>query len=153
MSTRTRFRLLSVAAILWCLALTWLVYSSSNPVVLNPLQLRMSHFVVVIDHPTPDGKLRVREVWSKRGDSPQEIQLETPITLPQTDQLWIVPVQAIGQGKFRITSGFLPQENPAVDEKYRIAKVSPFVYPATATTRASLQQILGRTEPIAVFNF
>lgn len=138
-------------ALLWCVVLGTLVFTSANPVVLNPAQIAAAQVIVqgewVAASPP---QLQVHKVW-KGQLAADAIVIQGTIPVAQVTGEVLVPLSRIPGGtatsqSFQITQGGLENHPrnvpPGTPELGIVAEVLPLVYPATSESLAQLQQLL-----------
>lgn len=145
---------------LWCVILGTLVFTSANPVVLNPAQIAAAQVIVqgewVASRPP---ELRVHKVWKGQLAADSLVIHGTIPVAPIAGEV-LVPLSRIPGGdgaltNFQITQGGLenhPQNlPPGTPELGIMAEVLPLVYPATEESLTELRRLLrvdaGTSEP------
>ncbi len=134
----------------WCAVLGALVWTSSNPVVLNRTQISAADVVVqgewLVKQPA---QLRITRVW-KGAVSSQAVALtgRLPVALP-TGEILVplsrIPVSAT-ETAYQVTQGLLENQPAGAAPDHAqpgvMAEVQPLVYPATPEALAQLAELL-----------
>lgn len=137
-----------------------LVFTSANPVVLNPTQIAAAQVIVQGEWvATRPPQLHVHKIW-KGQLAAESLVIEGPIPVaPITGEVLIalsrIPGGDGASPSYQITQGGLenhPQHlPPGTPELGIMAEVLPLVYPATPESLTQLQQLLqtdaGTSEP------
>lgn len=132
-----------LCGVLWIAVLGWLVWTDSNPVIVNRTQILASPLVVQgtwVQAQPP--RVQITRVW--KGDLPREevtIVGPTPVVIPSGSVLVpLTPADRTG-ATYQITHGELL--NPTANHRDGIrAFVQPLVYPFNPGTQAQLEQLL-----------
>ena len=119
-----------VIAAMWILGLLILAVVSSNPVTLNRTQIQYSDYIVTARRPKADADTLVVEKEWLRNDELSEITLTNlDETGMPADEAFLVPLQRLGGGRYRVTPTSLPNK-------------AALIYPATEEAQAQLREIL-----------
>lgn len=114
----------------WISALLVLALTTANPVTLNRKQIRESDYVVTAKRTDPGAQtLEVLKEW-KRGEELETVTIANldRVELP-ADREFLVPLNSVGSGRYRITKTTLPNR-------------VPLIYPATEEAKSQLAAIL-----------
>ncbi len=136
-----RWAVLAAGAV-WCAILWGLVFTSSNPVVVNRVQVLASDAIVVghRDPQKPD-ELLVEKVWL--GNTPEKrVAIRDWPTLCPTGSI-VVPLQRLRERGFRVTQGELPNPPLNPNQLPDPAMVQPLIYPATDSVLEQLTKLVG----------
>jgi hypothetical protein len=128
--------------LVWCALLGTLVFTSSNPVVVNRAQVLASTVIVIGKRdPQKPGELLVNQVWL--GDAPGErITVRDWPTVCPTGEI-VVPLIRRGDQPFRVTQGEVPNPPLKPNQLPEAAIVQPLVYPATKEVLDQLTALVG----------
>lgn len=146
---------IAVVALAWCAALVTLVSLDSNPVVLNPVQIRAASWIVE-GHFESGKSTRFSVSRVLKGSlAGTSIELEPPFPHPLPNGELIVPLShGTKPGVYTITHGELPNfaesaGNPTLPQPFRTSHVLPLVYPATSAIQGQLETLLPATPVVS----
>lgn len=132
-----------LCGVLWIGVLSWLVWTDSNPVIVNRTQLLASPLVVqgtwVFEQPP---RVQITRVW--KGNLPRDevtIVGPTPVVIPRGAVLVPLTPADRTNATFQITHGELLNPTSNLRDGIR-AHVQPQVYPWNPATQAQLEQLL-----------
>jgi hypothetical protein len=130
------------AGVVWIAVLAALVFTSSNPVVVNRAQV-LSSSVIAIGHRDPQkpDEFVVTTVWQGAVPAERITVRDWPEICP--DGEIVVPLLRIPNQGFRVTQGELPNPPLRVGKPVEAAMVRPLVYPATEEVLGQITSLVG----------
>lgn len=155
--TGRKWALVGVTAlgVLWLLVLGTLVVTSSNPTIVNRVQILKADVVAEANLlPGSPPRLEILRVWKGPIVGP-EVTLagRLPVSIPPNPVL--IPLSARSATVFEVTQGTFrnlpagidrdPPPNPA--DLDRLSEIRPAIYPATPDVLEQLQQLLPGRAP------
>jgi hypothetical protein len=130
--------LLAVAAIVagtWWVALAVLAVFTSNPVTLNRVQILSADYLAsgtVVD--LSAGEISIEKEWKQRGLAGRIHVDNLPPTGARQGRAYLLPLEKIGVGGFRVAPTKLPGQ-------------APLIYPATGEAFKQLSALLAEQIP------
>jgi len=127
-------------AVLYCGFLIGLALFTSNPVVLNPYQIRSSSLIVsgMLESAGQRGvTIRIEKVWKGKADSDTLFVRDLSAAHLEGSHVWIVPLRRVSPTDYVVT----PRKNASS------AATHPLLYPADPDTLNKLKSLLSPDRP------
>lgn len=130
------------AGAVWVAVLAALVFTSSNPVIVNRAQV-LSSSVIAIGHRDANKpeEFVVTKVWQGVMPAERIIVRDWPEICP--DGELVVPLLRVPDEGFRVTHGELPNPPEKIGQPAAKSMIRPLVYPATAEVLDQLTSLVG----------